>query len=135
MPDDLLTRIRKEIDARLEQLTPVADEIRRLEAARQALDGAQATPLNHNRNSTPRRSSTARRRERAPRGANREAILKLIAERPDVGSAELASKTGIPKPTVYATLRALAKDGLVEKRSVAGVSGYHLSKPEGTKRR
>jgi DNA-binding transcriptional ArsR family regulator len=70
---------------------------------------------------------------RAPRGANRQAILKVIEERPDASSGELASKTGIAKPTLYTTLRSLVNDGLLEKRDVGGVSGYHLKVPAKSK--
>lgn len=126
---DLLSRVRGEIDARMRELEGPVAEIPRLEAALAALGSSTADGTGGRRKAGARPStSRARRRaRRAPRGANRRAILKVIEARPDVSTSELASRTGIAKPTLYTTLAALVKSGVVEKRDVGGVSGYHLT--------
>ncbi|MCW2952102.1 MAG: hypothetical protein JWQ48_1272 [Conexibacter sp.] len=50
---------------------------------------------------------------RAPRGANREAILTLVEERPGVSVSEIASVTKIPKATVATTVSKLKRDGVL----------------------
>jgi hypothetical protein len=47
---------------------------------------------------------------RAPRGANQDAILKVVEERPGVSVAEIASVTKIPKPTVATTVSKLKRE-------------------------
>jgi len=51
--------------------------------------------------------------ERAPRGANQEAILAIVEERPGVSVAEIASVTKIAKPTVATTVSKLKRDGVL----------------------
>jgi hypothetical protein len=50
---------------------------------------------------------------RAPRGANQDAILKVVDERPGVSVAEIASVTKIPKPTVATTVSKLKREGVL----------------------
>ena len=125
MSEDLLSRIRAEIDARLAELRPRVQEITRLEAAlaalgkeassrRAALPKARVRPQ-------PRRTPT----HRAPRGANRAAILEAVSARPGASAAELAKVTGIKVTTVRTTLSSLVKAGAVEKDDIGGVRGYH----------
>jgi sugar-specific transcriptional regulator TrmB len=129
LAEDLLTRITREIDERIEELRPQIAEIPALESARTALGATAADGRGRaraRRRAAAGRHAAGRPGKGAPRGANRQAILAVIAERPDVSAAELASKTGIAKPTLYTTLRALTKQGAIEKRELGGVAGYHL---------
>src|SRR3954451_23732939 len=122
---DLLTRIRTDIDKRLDELRPQIEEIPRLEAALKALDqvdgraGARAKPAPGRRAATPRRRSTGKR---APRGQNREAILRVISERHGVGAGEVANATKIAQPTVYSTISKLLKDGAVKRTKDGGLA-------------
>jgi len=50
---------------------------------------------------------------RAPRGANQDAILAVIEERPGVSVAEIASVTKIAKPTVATTVSKLKREGVL----------------------
>lgn len=50
---------------------------------------------------------------RPPRGANQEAILKVVDERPGVSVAEIASVTKLPKPTVATTVSKLKREGVL----------------------
>ena len=58
---------------------------------------------------------------RAPRGANREAILSVVRERPGVSAAEVASITRIAKPTVHTTISQLKRKGILEPEGSGGV--------------
>lgn len=132
MPELLLPRLKQEIEARLAELRPLIAEIEQLEAAKDALlarGELPATPI-----AAPARRRAARsgaRRggrtatakgaaangggeaDRAPRGANREAILALVEERPGVSVAEIASVTKIAKPTVATTVSKLKREGVL----------------------
>ena len=66
-------------------------------------------------------------RKRAPRGANREAVLRVIRARPGVTPRELASASGVTGGTLSALLRTLTQRGELEKRTLAGgQTGYVL---------
>lgn len=66
--------------------------------------------------------------KRAPRGANRAAVLRVLGERPGVSAAELAAATGIKKPVVYALLSRLIEDTEATKASLpSGSLGYSLA--------
>jgi MarR family len=143
MSDPLLPRLKDEIEARLAELRPLVAEATQLEAAKRALLDEIANPSVGRRPLPPRRSSglnfptppaglrpapaeeapepaapapapAAREEgERAPRGANQEAILALVEERPGVSVAEIASVTKIAKPTVATTVSKLKREGLL----------------------
>jgi DNA-binding transcriptional ArsR family regulator len=126
---DLLTRIRTDIDKRLDELRPQIEEIPRLEAALKALDQADGRSPARTKPAAARRRATGRRpstRKRAPRGQNREAILRVISERHGVSAGEVANATKIAKPTVYTTISKLLKEGTV-KRTEDGRPGGRLS--------
>ena len=123
MPD-LLDQIRADIHNRMEELRPVMEEYQRLSTADRALG-------NQKGNERPFVQSTGRRgrrapsfSRRAPRGQNRAAILALVGERPGVSVGEIASVTGIAKPTVYATVSKLKRDGTLKPDA----SGVKLAK-------
>ena len=69
-----------------------------------------------------------RARKRAPRGANREAVVRVIGERPGVTTRELAVASGVTGGTLYALLRTLTERGELEKRPLpGGQTGYVLA--------
>src|SRR4051812_38393902 len=121
---DLLTRIRNDIDKRLDELRPQVEEIPRLEAALKALDQADGRGSARRKPASRRTPTTARRRstrKRAPRGRNREAILRVISERHGVSAGEVANATKIAKPTVYSTISKLLKKGAVKRTKDGGL--------------
>jgi hypothetical protein len=62
---------------------------------------------------------------RAPRGANREAILKLVGQRPGVSAAEISDVTKISRAVTYNTLAKLVEQGRIEKTPLpGGQTGY-----------
>jgi len=142
MPELLLPRLKRDIEARLAELRPIVAEAERLEAAKEALlaeaaangaaarrpagprasngfreelrNGAASTPLAAVARSASARNGAAEDAdERAPRGANQTAILAIVEERPGVSVAEIASVTKIAKPTVATTVSKLKREGVL----------------------
>src|SRR4051794_3694098 len=126
MPDQLLDRILAEIRDRLDASREAYEESQRLEAALTALRSGRPSEPSRPR-ATSRRASgpPARSSARAPRGENLRRIRALVAERPGATAAEIASATGIARPTVASTLGKLAREGELEKATLAsGAVGY-----------
>src|SRR4051794_37746638 len=125
MAEPLLNRVQDEIRQRLRDLEPAVREYERVEAALAALRGVGASardgrePAADTRAPTPstRRSSGRRRArtERAPRGANRAAVLRVLGERPGVSVNELSADAGVGKPVLYNLLKTLEQRGEVAK--------------------
>ncbi|MCA1680637.1 MAG: hypothetical protein LC777_17625 [Actinobacteria bacterium] len=113
MPD-LLDRIRQEIGTRLDELRPLVDEHARLDAAIHALGeapkrAAVAPPARSPRQPKARAPKTppVKPRKRAPRGANRQAVLRAAQERPGATAAELATVSNVDQNTLNALLARL----------------------------
>ena len=134
MPD-LLERIQAEIRERLDASREAVREYERLRAALEALDGAarpassddrsQATPVARSR--ARRRAKSGGSRKRAPRGANREAVLQVVGERPGITTSELAAASGVAKPTLYTLLSSLTKQDVLQRQELpGGQSGYRI---------
>jgi len=100
--DDKERRLREELAPLRAQLGEIEDAIARIEGK-------------------PRKSPQASD-TRAPRGQNRKLILDALKAKPGSTGSAVAAATGIAKPTAYATLAKLVKDGLVAKKQTeAGV--------------
>ena len=126
MPD-LLDRIRTEIDARLAALKPLVDEHARLEAALLALGEAERSDAVPAR-ARSRKAPPVKRRKRAPRGANREAVLRAAQERPGATSSELATVSGVERNTLNALVARLVQAGELEPRALpTGRTGYAVT--------
>ena len=103
------------------------EEKDRLEAVLAALKNGHsvAAPVARSRAAAPAAGSRAPyaggKSRRAPRGANREAILKVVRERPGVSAAEVADVTRIAKPTVHTTISQLKRKGILEPEGANGV--------------
>src|SRR3954468_14016047 len=108
---EILDRIHAQIRERLAASRAAAQEYERLEAALAALGGGPAA--------APAR---ARRRPagqpRAPRGANREAVLRALEERPGASASELAAASGVARTALYPLLNRLAESGEVVKEQL-----------------
>lgn len=125
---DLVGQIQRDIEKRLQELRPLLEEKERLEAVLAALTnghGAPAATATRSRSSAPssgpRAPYAGGKSRRAPRGANREAILKVVRERPGVSAAEVAAITRIAKPTVHTTISQLKRKGILEPEGSGGV--------------
>jgi predicted nuclease of restriction endonuclease-like RecB superfamily len=118
--DDLIGRTKRELRERIAKLEAAQDELPRLKRALAALEDKPA-PASSGRARSTRADGRSSGRRR-PRGANRDAILTVIRERPGVSVGEVAnvvSKEGVKKNVVYTTVNKLTKDGLVVKRDGA----------------
>jgi len=124
--DDLLDRILGEIRARMRDTRGAYEESQQLERALVALaaeaagrgdrEGAQRSQRPRARGGRARRSGRAR----AGRGANREAILAFVSERPGASAREIAAGTGIARTTVASTVTRLAAIGALERSALPG---------------
>jgi IclR helix-turn-helix domain len=125
---ELLDRIHAEIRERLAASRGAAQEYERLEAALAALGGpgdAAGAPA-------PRRARKPAR-PRAPRGANREAVLRALEERPGASASELAAASGVNRTVLYGLLNRLIERGEVAKEELpGGTTGYKLLREEPT---
>jgi DNA-binding transcriptional ArsR family regulator len=133
---DLVGQIQRDIESRLQELRPLLAEKEQLEAVLAALtsdaNGGASRPRARARAATTAPAAAAERapyaggkRRRAPRGANREAILAVVRERPGVSAAEVADVTNIAKPTVHTTISQLKRKGILEPE---GANGVRLAK-------
>lgn len=125
---DLVGQIQRDIEKRLQELRPLLEEKERLEAVLAALtNGHGAATAAPTRARSAASSSGSRapyaggKSRRAPRGANREAILSVVRERPGVSAAEVAAITRIAKPTVHTTISQLKRKGILEPEGSGGV--------------
>src|SRR5689334_18143200 len=121
---ELLDRIHAEIRERLEASRAAALEYERLEAALAAMGAPAPAPA-------PRRRASAE--PRAARGANREAVLRALEERPGASASELATASGVARTALYAVLNRLIEAGEVAKEELpSGATGYKLVREEPT---
>jgi len=124
---DLVAGIQRDIERRLKELQPLIAEKEQLEAALVALTGEVANGSAPRPRARAAATSASRapyaggRSRRAPRGANREAILAVVRERPGVSAAEVAEVTKIAKPTVHTTISQLKRKGILEPEGANGV--------------
>lgn len=127
---ELIDRIRKDIDDRLEELRPQIEEIPRLEAALAALEassagggGARTRARGAARTRAGSGRAGARRgggagsgpRRRARRGQRREELLQLVAGNPQITIAEAARQMGVSSPQVSTLVRRLEEEGALER--------------------
>jgi len=123
---DLVGQIQRDIEKRLQELRPLIEEKERLEAVLAALTNGSpaAAPAPRARATTTSASRApyaGGKERRAPRGANREAILAVVRERPGVSASEVAEITKIAKPTVHTTISQLKRKGILEPEGSGGV--------------
>jgi hypothetical protein len=118
LAEDLVARTRQELQERIAELEAMTNELPRLKAALAALGGPVDGPARAPRQPRRRTAANGRVRRRRPRGANRDAILAVIAQRPGASVGEVASvveKQGVKKSVAYTTVSKLARDGIIEK--------------------
>src|SRR4051794_9978918 len=111
-------RILREIRDRLKASRAAVEEYDRLQAVLEALGpstGGTRAPASASRS---RRAPPTKTRAR--RGANRDKALLVIADRPAVTVAELASATGIAKNVLYSLTRSLTERGQIERVALPG---------------
>jgi CRP-like cAMP-binding protein len=115
MPD-LIDTIRKQIDARLNELRPIVQEAAELEAALSALAGtasvgAASTPQRRAR----QRSAVSSARRGRPRGQSREKVVEYLRAHPGSTAGDVAKALGLKRNSVSTQLSQLAKSGAIAK--------------------
>ena len=113
---DFLDEKLAEIDRRLDELRPLHDEYLKLERARAALAGMDASATSR-RPGRPRGSAQAPVRRRRRRGGTRaEQALQVVRQNPGISVSELASKMNIDQANyLYRVMSNLEGDGAVRK--------------------
>ena len=125
---ELIDRIRKDIQDRLDAVLSEADKLRK---ALQALDprGGSSSPSTRPTTTSPSaaRTSTARRSRTTTRrtkpGATKRRVLDALSDGNAKTAGEVAAATGITRGTVSTTLSKLSKTGEVVKAE----RGYRLA--------
>ena len=130
---DFLDAKRTEIRERLNELRPLVDEFRRLEAAEQALSGLDEPRAERSTRPTRRggsgsasasRSSSGRRGRPKGGGTRSKQALELVRARPGITIPELAEAMDIKQNYLYRVMPSLAEEGLVHKSG----RGWHVRK-------
>ncbi|MGB2710034.1 MAG: helix-turn-helix domain-containing protein [Conexibacter sp.] len=127
MPELLIPRLKREIEARLAELRPIVAEVEQLKAARRALLEDMAPARTRLSAARPRMlaAPAAEPAERSARNGaettngsgvrntTRDVILALVEERPGVSVAEIVAVTKLAKPTVATTVSKLKREGVL----------------------
>lgn len=117
---DFLDEKRQEIGARIDELRPLVDEYRRLEAASVALAATNgvSTPTPA---PTPARAMTGAPAGTRPRGRPKGSgtrgaeALALVRRQPGITIPQIAEHMGIKQNYLYRVLPGLETDGLVKR--------------------
>jgi predicted HTH transcriptional regulator len=131
---DVIADLRRQMQDRLKEIERQLKDLDGLVREREQIEAALAQPPFA---AEPRAAAAARRaparrnsRPRAPRGANREAVLTAVGERPGVTAATIADVTKISKAVTYNTLAKLVAQGKLEKTELpGGQTGYKSAAP------
>ena len=110
MPD-LVDTIRSEIDARLEELRPLAREASDLQGALDALNGVPAAPAARGRRRRRQSGRSPARRSGAPRGDIRARVVDYVAANPGSTASDVARALGLNRNSVATRLTQLSKRG------------------------
>jgi hypothetical protein len=142
---DLLNRIRSELDDRMAQLRPAADEFARLQRAVHALDqlGASAAPQRAASPAPPvapspaaARSGRSGRRRSARTGGGRAApgqtqlrVIEQLRSVPGSTSTAVSQALGISANAAAATISRLVKQGRVLRLQTGGYGAAQAPPP------
>jgi CRP-like cAMP-binding protein len=130
----MISEIRRDIQARLDQLLGEADKLRKALIALGGSDGGDPSAKSNSSTSKSRSSSTRRAsrsnsgsssRARSTRGASgstKGAVLGALSSGEAMTAADVAKATGLGRASVSTTLSRLAKAGEVTKAD----RGYRL---------
>jgi DNA-binding transcriptional ArsR family regulator len=128
----MIDQIRRDIQARLDQLLAEADKLRHALTALGSSDGAspsEPAPAPKRAAAKPearrtRASARPASSGRAASGATKSAVLEALSGGKAMTAGEVASATGLGRASVSTTLSKLAKSGEVAKAD----RGYQLKK-------
>lgn len=133
---DVIAGLRRDLEQRLKDIERQLAEHEPLLREREQIQAALGQPpfAAESTRSRPaaKRAPAARKpkAKRAPRGANREAILTIVGERPGVTAAEISDVTKIARAVTYNTLAKLVEQGQLAKTELpGGQTGYKPATP------
>jgi sugar-specific transcriptional regulator TrmB len=131
---DVIAGLRRDLEQRLEDIERQLAEHEPLVREREQIEAALGQPpfAAETARPAPKRAPAARKSsaKRAPRGANREALLQAVEERPGASATELADVTKISRAVTYNTLAKLVEQGRLEKTELpGGQTGYRPATP------
>jgi hypothetical protein len=124
---DVIAGLKRDLEQRLNDIERELAAYAPLMREREQIEAALARPpfAAERRPPATRGTSPRKQTSRAPRGANREAILTVVGERPGVSAAEIADVTKISRAVTYNTLAKLVAQGRLEKTELpGGQTGY-----------
>jgi sugar-specific transcriptional regulator TrmB len=123
---DFIGDLRRDLENRLKEVDRELAGVEPLMRERERLQAALATPPFASESRPATKGTSARKqRTRAPRGANREAILSVVGDRPGTTAAEISDVTKISRAVTYNTLAKLVEQGKLEKTELpGGQTGY-----------
>jgi sugar-specific transcriptional regulator TrmB len=105
------TDIRKAFAERRKELQ---SELQRLDRAEAELNGSPDFTAAQ-RARTRRSATPPKRRKRASRGSNQDAILNAVRIQPQIDAKAISGMTGISMPVVYSALSRMAAKGVLVK--------------------
>ncbi|MGZ4274761.1 MAG: hypothetical protein ACXVRP_13490 [Solirubrobacteraceae bacterium] len=112
---DLVDTVRKQIDARLNELRPIVQEAAGLEAALNALQGMDGVATRRAQPRARRRTATSRNGRGRPRGQSREQLIEYVRAHPGSTAGDVATALGRKRNSVSTQLNQLAKAGALAK--------------------
>jgi len=124
---DVIAALKRDLEQRLNDIERELAAYEPLLQERDQIQAALSRPpfAAERRPAATRGTSSRKQSSRAPRGANREAILSVVGERPGVSAAEIADVTKISRAVTYNTLAKLVAQGRLEKTELpGGQTGY-----------
>ena len=128
---DVIADLRRDLEQRLNEIERRLADVQPLMDEQEKIRAALARPPSPGRRApTPRATPARKTSKRAPRGANREAILGVVAGRPGATASEIADVTKISRPVTYNTLAKLVEQGRLAKTALpGGQTGYQPAPP------
>jgi sugar-specific transcriptional regulator TrmB len=124
---DVIAGLKRDLEQRLNDIERELAAYEPLMREREQIEAALHRPpfAAERRPAATRGTSPRKQTSRAPRGANREAILSVVTERPGASAAEISDVTKISRAVTYNTLAKLVSQGKVEKTDLpGGQTGY-----------
>ena len=112
---DLVDTVRKQIDARLNELRPIVEEAAALEVALKALQGMDGVAASRPQSRARRRTTTSRDGRGRPRGQSREQIIEYVRAHAGSTAGDVATALGRKRNSVSTQLTQLAQAGALAK--------------------
>jgi sugar-specific transcriptional regulator TrmB len=129
---DVIAGLRREMQQRLKDIEQELSGVEELLAEQEQIQATLArAPFAEAARPATKGTSARKSRTRARRGANREAVLSIVGDRPGATAAEISDVTKISRAVTYNTLAKLVEQGRIEKAELpGGQTGYKAAAPD-----